>query len=325
MSDRSRGISARLRRVAGLVRKESLEIIRDPSSYLIAGVLPLLLLFLFAYAVSLDLRKVPVALVVEQATPESDSLVASFRNSRYFDVRLARHRKEVEDELVFGRVRGVIVLASDFADRLGRGEQAPVQVIVDGSDPNTAALVQGYVQGVWANWLGQEAASKAGLAVRPGAEAPIEIVAGNTIPALLIGLAEGTVMLSVGVFAFRIPFQGSIPLLYASMVVYLVAVIGVGLFISSLARTQQQAYLGTFVFMVPAVLLSGFASPIENMPDWLQTATLLNPLWYDVTIVKGLFLKGMPVAMVVRLLWPLALIALTSLTAATLLFRHRVE
>jgi ABC-2 type transport system permease protein len=154
---------------------------------------------------------------------------------------------------------------------------------------------------------------------------PIEIVAGKTLPALLIGLVEGTVMLSVGVFAFRIPFQGSLGLLYASMVVYLAAIIGVGLFISSLARTQQQAILGAFVFMVPAIVLSGFASPIENMPDWLQSLTLLNPLRYYVTIVKGVFLKAMPASMVVRLLWPLTLIALTSLTASSWLFHHRIE
>jgi len=154
---------------------------------------------------------------------------------------------------------------------------------------------------------------------------PIEIVIGKTVPALLIGLAEGTLMLVVGIVAFRIPFQGSIPLLYVSMVVYLAAVIGVGLFISSLARTQQQAYLGAFVFMVPAILMSGFASPIENMPDWLQTLTLVNPLRYYVLIVKGLFLKGMPATMVLRNLGPVALIALATLTAATWLFRHRVE
>jgi ABC-2 type transport system permease protein len=170
-----RSVSTSWRRIAGLVRKEALEIIRDPSTYLIAGILPLLLLFLFAFAVSLDLRRVPVGLVVEQTTPEAESLVASFRNSRYFQVHLTHHRKEVEDELVFGRVKGLVVLAADFADRLGRGDQAPIQVIVDGSDPNTAALVEGYAQGVWANWLAQEAASKAGLAFRRGTEAPIAL------------------------------------------------------------------------------------------------------------------------------------------------------
>lgn len=157
------------RRVAVLVRKETFQILRDPSSFLIAGLLPLLLLFIFGTGVSLDLRRVPVAVVVEAPSPEADSLLASFRNSRYFAVREARHRSQVEADLVSGRLKGVVVLREDFGDRLGRGEVAPVQVIVDGSDPNTAGLVQGYAQGVWQNWLEQEAASKAGLVDRPAA------------------------------------------------------------------------------------------------------------------------------------------------------------
>src|SRR5215831_91022 len=100
------GISGRWRRVAALVRKESLQIVRDPSSYLIAGLLPLLLLVIFAYGISLDLRRIPIGLVVEQASPEAESLVASFRNSRFFTVRLARHRAEVERDLVSGRLKG---------------------------------------------------------------------------------------------------------------------------------------------------------------------------------------------------------------------------
>jgi ABC-2 type transport system permease protein len=166
--------SGRLRRIAALVRKESLQILRDPSSYLIAGLLPLLLLVIFGYGVSLDLRRIPVGLVVEQPSPEAESLVASFRNSRFFTTRLAHHRAEVEGELVSGRLKGVVVLAADFADRLGRGETAPVQIIVDGSDPNTAGLVENYVEGVWLNWLRQEAVSASSLAARPAA-APLVV------------------------------------------------------------------------------------------------------------------------------------------------------
>jgi ABC-2 type transport system permease protein len=109
------------------------------------------------------------------------------------------------------------------------------------------------------------------------------------------------------------------------MVVYLGAVIGVGLFVSSLAKTQQQAILGAFVFMVPAMLLSGFASPIENMPDWLQTVTLANPIRHFMVIAKGVFLKDMPAADVARSLVPLVLIAAVTLSAASWLFRRRME
>jgi ABC-2 type transport system permease protein len=154
---------------------------------------------------------------------------------------------------------------------------------------------------------------------------PVEIIVGKTVPALLIGLAEVTMLIGIGVWGFRVPLYGSVLLLYASMVVYLAAVIGVGLFLSSLAQTQQQAILGAFVFLVPAVTLSGFASPIENMPDWLQWLTLANPVRHFLVIVKGLFLKDMPAAEVLHNLWPLALIALATLSAATWLFRHRLE
>ena len=159
----------RLRRVAGLIRKESLQILRDPSSFLIAGLLPLLLLFIFAFGVTLDLRRVPIGVVVEQSSPEADSFLASFRNSRYFEVRVARHRADVEEDLVSGRLKGVVVLAADFSDRLGRGGTAPIQVLLDGSDPNTAGLVQNYVQSLWANWVQQESISKTSLAYRPKA------------------------------------------------------------------------------------------------------------------------------------------------------------
>ncbi|HQU43470.1 MAG TPA: ABC transporter permease [Pirellulales bacterium] len=154
---------------------------------------------------------------------------------------------------------------------------------------------------------------------------PTEIIIGKTAPALLVGVAEASGMILVGVLAFRVPLHGSLALLYAAMVVYLFAVIGVGLFISALAKTQQQAILGGFVFMVPAMLLSGFASPIENMPDWLQYVSYANPIRYFMVVVKGVFLKDMPAAVALGYIWPMAVIATVTLTAATLLFRRRME
>jgi ABC-2 type transport system permease protein len=152
---------------------------------------------------------------------------------------------------------------------------------------------------------------------------PGEIVLGKTTAAFLIGIAEGTLMVSVAVLYFQIPLSGSVVLLYAGMSVYLLALLGVGLFISSLAWTQQQAILGTFSFMVPMMLLSGFASPVENMPQWLQYVTLANPVRHFIVIVKGLFLKAMPVRDVLNSLWPLMLIAAATLAGSTRLFRRR--
>lgn len=153
---------------------------------------------------------------------------------------------------------------------------------------------------------------------------PTQVMIGKTVPALIIGLAEGTVILLAAVWLFGIPFTGSLALLYLSLLVFLFAVIGMGLFISALVKTQQQAILGAFLFMVPSVILSGFATPVENMPDWLQHATQINPLRHFLVIVRGLFLKDMGWDVLVHSLWPMAVIALVTLPLAGRLFRHRL-
>jgi ABC-2 type transport system permease protein len=152
-----------------------------------------------------------------------------------------------------------------------------------------------------------------------------EILIGKLTPPMMIGLFHITIFVLAAVFIFDIPLRGSLLLLYASAIFYLGSVVGIGLFISSLSMTQQQAILGAFVFMVPAVLLSGFATPIENMPEWLQPVTLVNPLRYFLIIVKGVFLKDIPVSEVIHNTVPLALIALCTLSAAAWLFRSRME
>lgn len=152
-----------------------------------------------------------------------------------------------------------------------------------------------------------------------------EILLGKLIPPMMIGLFHISFYILAAVFIFGVPLRGSLLLLYGSAVFYLAAVVGVGLFISALSMTQQQAILGAFLFMVPAMLLSGFATPIENMPAWLQPVTLINPLRYFLVIVKGVFLKDIPLAEVVRQTVPLCMIAIVTLSAAAWLFRRRLE
>jgi ABC-2 type transport system permease protein len=154
---------------------------------------------------------------------------------------------------------------------------------------------------------------------------PTEILIGKTIPGIIIGMMEGTIILAVGVLLFQVPFTGSLLLLYLSMFLFVSSIVGFGLLISSLSSTQQQAILGTFVFMSPALLLSGFATPIENMPHWLQLVTYLNPLRYFLIISKGIFLKEMPFHIVVTNLWQMALIALIALPIAGWFFRRRLD
>ena len=154
---------------------------------------------------------------------------------------------------------------------------------------------------------------------------PWEILVGKTLPALLIGLFEGSIILAAAQVWFGIPFTGSITLLYAALSVFLLSIIGVGLFISALSATQQQAILGAFFFVVPAITLSGFATPIENMPDWLQLATEANPIRHILTLMHGLFLKDLPLAEAWRSIWPMLVIAAITLPGAAWLFRRRLS
>ena len=149
----------------------------------------------------------------------------------------------------------------------------------------------------------------------------LEILIGKTVPGILVGMLEGTFLMVVGILIFQVPFTGSLLLFFLSQFVFVCAISGVGLFISSLCSTQQQAMLGTFVFMMPSVLLSGFATPIENMPIWLQPVTYLNPLRYMLVNTKGIFLKAMPAEFVLSNTWPMAIIGVFTLLNAGFFFR----
>jgi len=153
---------------------------------------------------------------------------------------------------------------------------------------------------------------------------PLEIMAGKSIPALILALMEVTIFILITVFVFRIPFHGSVLFLYLSLTVFIIAMIGIGLSISSIAVTQQQALLGIMTTLLPATLLSGYAAPIENMPDWLQPLTYANPLRYIMVVMKGVFLKNMPPVEILNNTWPMAIIAMFTLTLATWLFRRRL-
>jgi len=145
----------RLRRIKALTRKEALQTLRDPSSLIVAIVLPMLLLFLFGFGVSFDVTTVRIGLVIENPTPDTARFQQSLSNTSFFDVRVSGDRRAFLNDLTAARLEGVVVLAGDFSQRLARGDTAPVQIITDGSDPNTASLVTAYVQGAWQSWLNQ--------------------------------------------------------------------------------------------------------------------------------------------------------------------------
>jgi ABC-2 type transport system permease protein len=154
---------------------------------------------------------------------------------------------------------------------------------------------------------------------------PVEILIGKSFPGLLIGLVEGTFILLMAVFWFEIPLRGSLGALYLGMFLFLLSAVGIGLMISSLAVTQQQGILGAFLFLVPSVILSGFATPISNMPELVQQLTRINPLRYFLVILRGVFLEGDSYSLLFDQYWPMAIIALVTLAMAGWLFRHRMN
>lgn len=145
------------RRIRALIVKETLQVSRDPSSFVVAFVLPALLLFLFGFGISFDATRLKIGLVIEEPTPTAREFLVALANTPYFDIQQSSDRRAFVDDLSAGKLNGVVVLAGDFTERLARGDTAAIQVISDGSDPNTAALVSGYVQGVWATWRAQRA------------------------------------------------------------------------------------------------------------------------------------------------------------------------
>ncbi|MDK3154985.1 ABC transporter permease [Kamptonema cortianum] len=154
---------------------------------------------------------------------------------------------------------------------------------------------------------------------------PWQILIGKMIPAMVISIGESTLLMIAALLLFDVPFKGSLILLYFSMIIFLFSIVGIGLFISSLSKNQQQSILGTFIFMTPTMLLSGYATPIENMPPWLQPVTNVFPIKHFFIIIRGIFLKDMPTLEVLRYSWPMVLIALCTLTLAGWMFKKRLE
>ncbi len=153
---------------------------------------------------------------------------------------------------------------------------------------------------------------------------PVEILMGKALPGFIIGTLEATVITLMAVFWFKVPLLGSIITLYAGVALFLLSAIGVGLMISSLAVTQQQGLLGAFLFLVPAIILSGFTTPIANMPQLIQDITLFNPMRYFMVVLRGVFLEGSSFRLLLGQFWPMAAIGIVNLALAGWLFRHRM-
>ncbi len=337
-------------RLRAIARKEIIQLSRDRRSLILAFALPVLLLILFGYAITFDVRDIRMAVLDQDHSLRSRALIDAFGASGYFDVvnRLAG-AGDIAPLLDGGEAQIVLVIPPDFSRNLENGRGAQVQALVDGSDANTATIVIGYASGivrqyslavatrgivrapplrpdsrVWYN----EALTSRNMIV-PGlvavimmiiaamltsltiarewergtmeqlASTPVhrfEVVFGKLLPYLGIGLIDVTVTTALGVALFRVPFRGDVLLLAVMSTAFLIGSLGLGMFISAVAKSQvlatQMAMILTFL---PAFLLSGFMFSIDVMPPVLRAITYIVPARYFLVVTRGVFLKGVGV------------------------------
>jgi ABC-2 type transport system permease protein len=366
------------RRILALLKKELLTLLQDKRSRFVVIGPPLIQLLVFGYAASFDLNHVKLAVYNEDGGSASRQLIARFAGSPNFRVvRNVRSHAGIAPLIDNREALLLLHVGPQFGHDLVVGTPAPLQVIIDGRDSNTALIALGYVRTIvsdfnqtWArdhNQQGPPARLQIRAWFNPNLESrwfivpgivglltlvvtmvvtalsvarereqgtfdqllvtpmrPTEILLGKALPGVLIGLFEATLIISLAVFWFDIPLRGQLLTLYTGLLLFLLSAIGAGLMISSLAVTQQQGLLGAFLFLVPAIILSGFATPIANMPAVVQKLTLIDPLRYFMVILRGVFLEQTPFHLLIDQFWPMAVIGICTLAVAGWLFRHRM-
>lgn len=356
--------------------KEVLSILRDPRSRMVVFVPPLLQLLLFAFAATLEVRNVDIAVHNQDAGRWSHELVTRLDRAGFVDqIHHVGNRHELRGLIDQGKVIAALDIPVDFSRAIAAGDSSEVQVLVDGRRSNSGQITVGYLSAIAAE-VGAEVNPEVGPAapvvvrnwfnpnliyrwfIVPGLSGILaffsallitslsiarerelgtfdqllvsptstpEIIISKSLPALAIGTVLGLMMIAAAIVLFQIPFNGSFWLLLISLMLFILSVVGIGLMISAISATQQQAILGAFAIGVPAVLMSGFATPVENMPTLLQWLAQAIPLTHFLIIVQGSFLKALPLSDILASLWPLAIIALVSLTMATIFVRGRLQ
>lgn len=376
----------KLSRIRAVSRKEVLHILRDPRSLAMGIAIPMLLLVLFGYALSLDVDNVPLVVWDQSETPASRDLLSGFRGSRYFSLRgFVAGYAEIERAIDHGDALMAVVVPAGLGRPGAESRQPTVQLLVDGSDSNTAALAIGYGENVvrqWSQKVTLERLRRSGgrtaplpLDVRarvwfnadmesknyiiPGLIAVImmviaalltsltvarewetgtmeqvistplkgpELVLGKFLPYFAIGLLDVVLAVLMGAFVFDVPLRGSVPLLFAMAAVFLTGALALGMVISIVTRGQLLAsQLAMVLTFLPAFLLSGFMYDIANMPRAIRFVTHLVPARYFVTLLKGIYLKGVGLEVLAPQALLLAGFSAVMLSIAMLKFRKNLE
>ncbi len=371
-------MAVNLSRIKAVAKKESIQVWRDPFSLAMALLMPVILLFIFAYAITFDVDRISTVVYDMDRSSASRDLVSLFRDSGYFTVlRNVGTYGEIDRAIDGGDAKVAIAIPPDFSKKLRKGDNVSIGIMLDGSDSNTAAIATGYINAIAARfstgihgvtitpaidgrtrvWYNRELKSR--NFIIPGLIAVImaviislltsltiakewdkgtmeqlistpikvpELIIGKLIPYFVIGLADTILSILLGTLFFKVPLEGSVVLLLFLSAIFLFGGLCTGVLISVVARTQllasQIAMISSFL---PAFMLSGFVFAISNMPRPLQLFTYIIPARYFVTILKGVFLKGNGLRLLVLETALLSIYAVVVFVAANRAFRKRID
>ena len=372
-------------RLLSIVRKEFIQIFRDPRTLGLIIVMPIIQLFLLGYAATTDVRNVPIAVWDQSRSPESRALLDAFRAADYFRIAYDVHSEdEIQALIEQSDVRGALVIPPDYARRLLEGN-AQVSMVLDGSDASVGATALSTArlvgQSFAINVLTEQAIRQGrATAVQPPLEVrtqvwynpdlrsayfmipgvigmvlyaimamltatavvrerergtieqlivtPIrswELVTGKILPYVILGFWDTVEVLLIGHFWFKVPIRSDISLIIATSGLLLLYSLGIGLFASTIANTQQEALLTVFMTILPGVFISGFLFPLEAMPKFLQIVSYAIPLRYYLVIIRSLLLKGVGAAAIQNEIIALALFGLVIMGAASARFHKRLD
>jgi ABC-2 type transport system permease protein len=375
-----------LARMKQMIIKEFIQVFRDKRTRAILIGPPIIQMLIFGYAATFEIHHVPTVVVDYDHSQESRDLISRFTSSPYFDVQQLEDSRQLSNAIDQGRATVGMEINAGFAQSLRKGEAAPLQVIVDATNSNSALIASSYVSQIALGFAGDfqhdRIASIAPqlmgvipsvqLASRPWYNPdllsrwffipgiigsltlvlvitltafgvvrereigtleqimvtpirPAEFILSKTLPFFLIGLFDVSLIAVVGSLWFHVPFRGHLSILFLGAVLFLLCMLGVGLLISTVSSTQQQAMVTAFFFIMPAITFSGFGFPISTMPVWLQYMTYASPLRYFLVVLRSTYLKGVGL----DILWPqmaaMAGLGLGLLTVAILRFHKSID
>jgi len=376
-----------LGRLKQMLIKEFIQVFRDKRTRFLLFGPPIIQMLIFGYAATFEIHHVPMVVLDLDQSQESRELLSRFTSSPYFDVqRQLTDDRQISDLIDRGKAMVALRINPGFAQKLRSGQTAPIQVIVDATNSNTALIASGYINQIALGFAKNyqqdhmnrlspqmiEEVPSVQLEQRPWYNAdlrsrwffvpgivgsltlvlvvnltafavvrereigtleqimvtpirPAEFILGKTLPFFLIGLFDVSLIALVGTLWFQVPFRGQILVLFTGAVLFLLCTLAIGLLISTVSVTQQQALVSSFFFIMPAITFSGFGFPISTMPQWLQYLTYLSPLRYFLVVLRGTYLKGVGL----DILWPqmaaMCVLGLVLLTFATLRFHKALD